>query len=164
MNAFLEISLNSTDRYSGYFVEHMIENYQRNRIFILNYNEVKMELKNVALISIMKVVKTDFKPTDRTPYTFRERYFVEIQRMTYMKLINSFSTVDSLGRSDQRMMDRVCLTLISRGFIYLSCAPPFLPTPTIMCCPMHLSFQDNIEKFETNHGELTCMKSFLRGT
>lgn len=55
---------------SGYLVEHLLENYQAKGVFVLNDNEVKMDLKYVALISEMNVVKTDWPPTNQseTPY------------------------------------------------------------------------------------------------
>lgn len=70
---------------SGYLMEHLIENYQYKWIFILNNKEVKMGLKNVALISIMKIVKTEFKPTEAWNPLFRDRYFLGIEKVTYQE-------------------------------------------------------------------------------
>lgn len=58
-----------------YLVEYLIENYPGNGIFILNDNSVKKGLKEV-LISGMKVVKIDFKSTEASHPTFKDRYFL----------------------------------------------------------------------------------------
>lgn len=46
----------------------MLENYQGKRIFVLKDNEVKMGLKDVALISAMKVVTTEANQPSDAPY------------------------------------------------------------------------------------------------
>lgn len=58
---------------------YLIDNYQGDGTFVLKENEVKMGLKNMTLISEMKVVKTNFKPTEASYSTFSARYFSKIK-------------------------------------------------------------------------------------
>lgn len=81
-------------------MEHLKQNYQDNRIFNLDDNEVKMGLKDVALISRMKVADTKFNPTETSHPMFRE-YFLELKKLHTRKSINPFLVVDSLRRLNQ---------------------------------------------------------------
>lgn len=47
-----------------YLLEHLLENYHGKETFLLNGKEFKLVLKDVALISEIKVVKTNIKPTE----------------------------------------------------------------------------------------------------
>lgn len=46
---------------SGYLLKNLLENYQDKGIFIINDNGVKTGLKDVMLISELKIAKADFK-------------------------------------------------------------------------------------------------------
>lgn len=95
-------------------VEHLIEDYQGNEIFILNDNEVKVGLKDVALISGLEVVKTDFRLTMTSQPTLGVGFSRELRKLLMKKSIKPPSVVHSLGMLTRGTKDRVCLTMISR--------------------------------------------------
>lgn len=76
----------------GYLVEYLIENYHDIGFFILNGNELKMYLKDVALISGLKVVKIDFRQIEASNLTI----VWELKDLGTRRSIKSFLEVDSL--------------------------------------------------------------------
>lgn len=70
-------------------LELFFENYQENGIFAIDDNEVKMLLKDVALISGMNVVKIDFKPTKARHPTFRNRFLPGFEKISYQQISQS---------------------------------------------------------------------------
>lgn len=67
-----------TDRYVGLLVETFVWQLQVKGIAVINGNDIKMGLKYVAL-SGLKVVKTDFNPTEVQLPMFRDILFVELK-------------------------------------------------------------------------------------
>lgn len=65
---------------SSYFLEHLLDSYQGKRMFALNDNEVKIELKDVSLISGLKGIKADFNLPEEPDPTFRDRFFSTIKK------------------------------------------------------------------------------------
>lgn len=45
----------------GYLLEHFLKNYQGKGIFFLKWQEIKIMLKDLTLISGIKVTNIDFK-------------------------------------------------------------------------------------------------------
>lgn len=94
---------------SAYWVEHLIENYQGSGICILNDNEVKMDLKDVTLISGLKVAKTNFRPTKASHPTCRDRYFLRIKKVTYQDINQAVFNSRLIRDIKSGERDRLCL-------------------------------------------------------
>lgn len=75
-----------------------IENYLDNGIFILNDSKVKMVLKDVALISIMKVVRSTLNQLKRRTSRLGNDIFSKLETLHTKESINPFFIIDSFTR------------------------------------------------------------------
>lgn len=78
----------------SYFLEHLLDNYQGERKFILNKNEVKFRLKDVVLISRLRVAPTYFELTE-VQKPSKDRFCPEIKKLATRKTIRPIFIVDS---------------------------------------------------------------------
>lgn len=144
---------------SGYLVEHLIENYHGKGFFSLNDNEVKMGLKDVALISGTKVVNTDFKAIEAKQPMFTDRFFCGTKIISYHEINQSVFDSRFIREVRSGMRNKVYVTLISGGwFICLSCASPSSHAPTTVYCPGIEVTLRTYKILRLIHGKLTCMK------
>lgn len=94
-----------------------------------------MGLKDVSLISGMKVVKTNFNPIEASHPAFRIVISLDVEKLHTRRLIKLFLVVDALVMLNQGMRNITCLTSISREWFICSCATPFSQDPTTTRCP-----------------------------
>lgn len=80
---------------SSYLLEHLLDNYQSEGKFILNKNDVKFGLKDVVLISRLRVAPTYFEPTEMQKPSSEDRFFPEIKTLATRRTIKPFFIVDS---------------------------------------------------------------------
>lgn len=71
-------------------------------------------MKDVALISGIKVFKTNFKPTEASHLMFKDRYFPEIKKVTYQEINQAIFCTIFIRDVKSGDGDRVCLSSISR--------------------------------------------------
>lgn len=70
-------------------MEHLLDGYQGEGMFTLNKNEVEIALKDVVSISILGVVNPDFKPNTTEEPTFKDKFFLMLNKLTIRRSKNS---------------------------------------------------------------------------
>lgn len=132
---------------SDYIVEHLIGDYQGKDIFILNDNEVAMELKDV-LISGLKVVKTNSKPIEVEHPTFRDRFFPGMKNLPITRSINPSSVVVREVRSRDEGQSMSNLYFKRIVYLFVMCTTLF-PCFYYNVLPHDMGFVSDIENFKT---------------
>lgn len=55
-------------------------------VFSLNKNEIKMGLKDVTLISVLRVANPSFKHNGIDELTSEDRFFLEVKQLSYQEI------------------------------------------------------------------------------